>query len=144
MKITKINHEKRTDALSLALKVFMKYEAPDYSEEGIVTFKNIIENEAHENTLEMYGAYDNEKLVGVIATRKNSTHISLFFVDENYHRKGIGRDLFKEVVKNCFADVITVNSSPYAVEVYHRLGFIDVDSEQVIDGIRFTPMIYTK
>jgi len=35
---------------------------------------------------------------------------------------------------------ITVNSSPYALEVYHRLGFIDKDREQTVDGIRFTPM----
>ena len=37
---------------------------------------------------------------------------------------------------------ITVNSSPYAVEAYRRLGFVDVDNEKLLDGIRFTPMIY--
>ncbi len=35
---------------------------------------------------------------------------------------------------------ITVNSSPYAVEVYHKLGFKDTAVEQISDGIRFTPM----
>ncbi|ENY8640112.1 TPA: GNAT family N-acetyltransferase [Clostridioides difficile] len=35
---------------------------------------------------------------------------------------------------------ITVNSSPYAVEVYHKLGFKDTAVEQIVDGIRFTPM----
>ena len=35
---------------------------------------------------------------------------------------------------------MTVNSSPYAVPIYHKLGFYDVDSEQVVKGVRFTPM----
>ncbi|WP_347567129.1 GNAT family N-acetyltransferase [Alistipes finegoldii] len=37
---------------------------------------------------------------------------------------------------------ITVNSSPYAVEIYRRLGFTATDAERVTDGIRFTPMTY--
>ncbi len=35
---------------------------------------------------------------------------------------------------------ITVNSYPYAVSVYHRLGFKDTDKEQVTNGLRYTPM----
>ena len=34
----------------------------------------------------------------------------------------------------------TVNSSPYAHEVYKHLGFVDTDNEQCISGIRFYPM----
>lgn len=34
----------------------------------------------------------------------------------------------------------TVNSSPYAHEVYKHLGFQDTDKEQVIKGLRFMPM----
>ena len=40
--------------------------------------------------------------------------------------------------------VYTVNSSPYAVPVYHKLGFIDMDSEQLADGMRFTPMKFER
>ena len=35
-----------------------------------------------------------------------------------------------------------VNSSPYAVDVYHKLGFTDTDKEQMTNGIIYTPMIY--
>jgi len=35
---------------------------------------------------------------------------------------------------------MTVNSSPYAVPIYHKLGFKDTGSEQVVNGLRFTPM----
>ncbi|WP_168733762.1 GNAT family N-acetyltransferase [Metabacillus sediminilitoris] len=37
---------------------------------------------------------------------------------------------------------LTVNSSPYALGIYHRLGFVESDKEQTINGIRFTPMSY--
>ena len=36
--------------------------------------------------------------------------------------------------------VFTVNSSPYAVEVYRHLGFVPTDTEQLTNGIRYTPM----
>lgn len=68
----------------------------------------------------------------------------MLFVDGRYHKQGIARKLFKEAlmtIKNNGAiDKITVNSSPYAVEVYHKLGFKDNNVEQTVDGIRFTPM----
>jgi len=38
------------------------------------------------------------------------------------------------------SDVMTVNSSPYAVDIYRRLGFHAISEEQLTDGIRFTPM----
>ncbi len=40
--------------------------------------------------------------------------------------------------------IYTVNSSPYAVPVYHKLGFIDMVSEQLADGMRFTPMKFER
>lgn len=42
----------------------------------------------------------------------------------------------------CSSGRMTVNASPYAIPVYRKLGFIDIDVEQVINGIRFTPMVY--
>ena len=76
----------------------------------------------------------------MIAVR-NNTHITLLFTHENYHRKGIARKLF-ETVKNGLekGTTITVNSSPYAVEVYKKLGFVIEEDEQTVDGIRFTKM----
>lgn len=83
--------------------------------------------------------------MGVVATRQ-PCHISLLFVDKEHHRQGIGRELlstitsfYKEAGVN---REMTVNSSPYAVEIYHKLGFMDTDTEQLVNGIRFTPMKY--
>lgn len=132
-------------ALDIVWAVFMQHEAPDYSKEGIETFQNsVINNNDYLNSITMYGAYEDSNIVGVIATRNSGNHIALFFVDGKYHRKGIGRKLFEVVLKNSTANEITVNSSPYAVEVYHHLGFIDSDTEQVTDGMRYTPMTYGK
>ncbi|TQI66288.1 GNAT family N-acetyltransferase [Clostridium sp. KNHs216] len=145
MIIRKIKSNEQEQALKLVMKTFLQYEAPDYSAEGVETFrKSVIENDAYRNELILYGAYDDSNLLGVIATRSNGSHIALFFVDGMYHKQGIGRRLFQTVVKNSSADEITVNSSPYAIEVYHHLGFADTAREQVTDGMRYTPMFYKK
>ncbi|MBU9737013.1 GNAT family N-acetyltransferase [Diplocloster agilis] len=33
-----------------------------------------------------------------------------------------------------------LNSSPYAVPIYKKLGFRNTDTEQLMNGIRYTPM----
>jgi len=142
MHIEEIDRDKRAQALKLVLDVFMQYEAPDYAAEGIDTFVNFLHDESQIDALEMLGAYDGEKIVGAIATRGNGSHISLLFVDGALHRQGIGRQLFAEVLRRSPAQSISVNSSPFAVEAYRRLGFTPTGGEQVRDGIRFTPMLY--
>lgn len=145
MEIRKIEINEKEQAVELVWNTFMKYEAPDYSEEGIATFaKEAIRNEKFLNMIVLYGAYEEEQLLGVIATRKEGNHIALFFVDGAFHGQGIGRRLFNVVLENSTADKITVNSSPYAVAVYHHLGFVDTEPEQNFEGMRFTPMEYIK
>lgn len=79
-------------------------------------------------------------MAGVIAVRKRETHIALFFVCERYQKQGIGKRLFMMTAENNQCERMTVNSSPYAVTMYHKLGFCDTDTEQTVNGIRFTPM----
>lgn len=68
------------------------------------------------------------------------------FVNKEYHRQGIAKSLFQTVEERCKSEdnlsKITVNSSPYAIEVYHCLGFFDTDKELTANGIRFTPMFF--
>ena len=144
MHIQKIEGTQIADAIDLIWTTFLQFEAPDYSEEGIKSFKDFIENRDIINTLEFWGAYDSLLLKGVIATNENRKHICCFFVKAEYHRQGIGRKLWEYLLENSKSEVITVNSSPYAVPVYHRLGFVDTETEQLSDGMRYTPMKYVR
>lgn len=131
-------------ALALIWQVFSEYEAPDYAQEGIDEFYRAIHDEKYLSMLTIFGAFIGEKLVGVIATRNEGSHIALFFVDGKYHRQGIGKQLFQKVLENVSFSKLTVNASPFAVPVYCKLGFSTTDSEQVVNGIRFTPMEFQK
>ena len=144
MDIKKIDEAQIADAIDLIWTTFLQFEAPDYSEEGIQSFKDFIENKDIISSLEFWGAYDSQILKGVIATNENRKHICCFFVKAEYHRQGIGRKLWEYLLENSKSEVITVNSSPYAVPVYHRLGFVDTDTEQLSDGMRYTPMKYVR
>lgn len=144
IRIEEISANDREKALALVFAVFMQYEAPDYSEQGIQTFHDFIHSQELLSMLQFYGAYSENELAGVIATRNGGNHIALFFVESRYQRQGIGRKLFEWILRNSTGEKITVNSSPYAVEVYKRLGFVPDREEQIADGMRFTPMTYRK
>lgn len=140
IEIRKIEPEERENALKLVLDVFMKFEAPEYPEEGIRNFQAFVSNKEATAKLDMYGAFKDSDIIGVLAMREQGTHISLFFVDERYHRQGIGRALFEYMLKLTNPKQLTVHAAPYAVEIYRRLGFVETDAERIEDGIRYTPM----
>ena len=139
MIIKEIPKEDMNKALELVWRVFLEYEAPDYSEEGIKEFKRTLDDEKWISERKFFGAYE-DNLLGVIAT-KDVTHIALLFVEGKHHKKGIGKKLFETVKELNSNHFFTVNSSPYAHEVYKHLGFVDTtDEEQVVRGLRFYPM----
>ncbi|MGN1341441.1 MAG: GNAT family N-acetyltransferase [Oscillospiraceae bacterium] len=144
MTIKKLDPSEYAPALELVWRVFLEFEAPDYTQEGIDEFRRSINDSGYLSMLTVYGGYVDGVLAGVIATRNFGGHVALFFVDRQYQRKGIGRKLFSAVLADCKFDSITVNSSPYAVEVYHHLGFTDTDNEQTVSGLRFTPMRFDR
>lgn len=144
LELRKITGFEKVKAMNFVWKVFLEFEAPLFTDEGIESFRKFITNKDIIKILEVYGAYENEKIIGAIATRKRGNHIALFFVDGKHHRQGIGRKLFEVVLKNSTSDIITVNSSPFATGFYHKLGFVDIDKEQTENGMRFTPMKYHK
>lgn len=107
-------------------------------------FRTFIEDKEIIRTLEFWGAYDYNELKGVIATNENRKYICCFFVKAECHRQGIGKKLWKYLLNNSQNKIITVNSSPYAVPVYHKLGFVDTDIEQLSDGMKYTPMRFER
>ncbi len=130
-------------AISLIWEVFLKFEAPEYSQEGIDNFRASLDDKERTKAMKWYGAFDNGKLIGVL-TMREPQHIGGFFVRADYQGKGFGRMLFEAMKSDYKTQEFTVNSSPYAVKIYEHLGFVPTDTEQTVTGIRFTPMIYTE
>lgn len=136
------------DAMALAWKTFLVFEAPVYLPEGVKSFENFITDSTLKRMFEM-GAYQmlvaiyENQLIGMISLR-DRIHISLLFVDEEYHRQGVGRALVEHLCAYLRDEEgerrVTVNASPYGVEFYHKIGFCDLGPEACADGIRYTPM----
>ena len=138
--VRRLREEETEKALLLVWRVFQEYEAPDYTIEGTEEFYKSIHDDDYLADLCWYGAFAQDELIGIIATRNEGTHIALFFVEGKYHRRGIGKRLYQAAQAANNSDIMTVNSSPYAVPVYHKLEFKDTDAEQVVNGVRFMPM----
>ena len=142
--IREIEKEEYPDTINLVYDVFSKYEAPNYTKEGAEEFFKTINDEKFISSLKIYGAFVEDDLAGMIATRNNGEHIALFFVDERYQNKGIGRKLFEYILDKTDCEKITVNSSIYARNIYRRLGFNDTDEEKCVNGLRFIPMEFIR
>lgn len=130
-----------TAATELMWDVFLQFEAPEYSQEGIRAFRASLDDQERIAAMRWYGAFENGHLVGVLCMRKPQ-HIGDFFVKAEFQGRGHGRRLFERMKEDYTEQHFTVNSSPYAVPVYRKLGFRATDTEQVVDGLRFTPMEY--
>jgi predicted GNAT family N-acyltransferase len=149
-KIRKPNISDASKICSMVNSVFMKCVAPDYSEEGIDFFLKISTPAELIDKMEkgnlVYIAEMKSNIIGVIVTR-NINHISRYFVDVNYQQMGIGRKLFQHVLSTLSKEhqeieQITVNSSPFAVKAYEKLGFIKTADEQIGNGMKYIPMVY--
>lgn len=140
--IKKLPQSKLPEAMDLVWQTFLKFEAPEYSKEGIQTFHGFIQDENELQQLDIFAASENGIILGILAVRGN--HVSLFFVKEEAQNQGIGRALWEYFIRQSQAEEITVNSSPYAVPIYSRLGFQVMKEEQLTDGIRYTPMRFRK
>ena len=136
------------DAMAMVWKTFLKYDAVDYTEEGIRQFQDFITDSALyrmflAGSYEVILAIENQRIIGVISVR-NGSHISLLFVDENHQKKGVGRSLMSYLCNYLLTEAgvskVTVNASPYGVDFYHRMGFRDTGLEATQGGIRYTPM----
>lgn len=134
-------------AMQLAWDTFLIYEAPEYSKEGIKNFEDFVKDPRLKQMFingdfQGLGAFKDGTIIGILGSR--GQHVSLLFVDPVYHHQGIASSLLKtlfEKGKRLNYDRMTVNSSPYAVDFYRKLGFTKVTNEQTKDGIRFTPMM---
>ncbi len=135
-------------AMEMIWKTFLKFEGNEYSQEGIRNFFDFITDDNLyrsflKGSYQMMVAIEGERIIGVASVR-NRNHLSLLFVDEDYHCKGVGRTLMETLCNYLKAEAgewyMTLMAAPYAVGFYRKLGFDDVGEEKVYSGIRVTPM----
>ena len=142
--VRRLSPEEIPAALELCWRVFLEFEAQEYPAEGAAAFRARLDGKECTRSLIFYGAYDGERLVGTLCMRAPQ-HIGGFFVDGGYHRRGIGRRLFETMRRDYEKQEFTVNSSPYAVEIYKHLGFVQDDAERLSpEGLCYTPMRFTE
>ena len=148
--IRPVREDEYDDAMELAWQVFQLFNAPEYTEEGAVKFRQFLKDEIihklfYAGEYRIFGFFVDDVIEGMISLR-NKNHISLLFVDRDYQNEGVGFRLLTYLSQYCLEweeqSCITVNSSPYAVGFYHKFGFCDTDVPQFVDGISYTPMKY--
>lgn len=138
-----------SEVMDMVWATFMKFDASDYTDEGIASFKEFITDEdIHKafikGTYQIMVALDNEKIIGMGSVRDRN-RLSLLFVDGDYHYKNIGRSIMRKLCgylrNECGEYSISVKASPYAVEFYKKIGFRITSPEKTYSGIRVTSMV---
>ena len=138
--IKKLTANEFNNVKELVKQVFEKSVAPSYTEEGRTEFYKFVNDNEKLSALDLWGYYIEDRLIGVIGTRDEISHISLFFVDNDFQRHSFGKKLLETIVEETKADVISVNSSPTAVNAYKYMGFVATDGEIESNGIKYVPM----
>ena len=149
--IQNLTRTESESATELIRQTFDRFVGKEYSVEGRETFNRFVAPESIKKRIEngnpILCAKIRGKLVGLLEIR-DENHIALFFVDEQYHKRGIGKKLFDYAlneINNMYPGhkEITVNSSIFAEKIYKKMGFEKTAELQEKDGIKFIPMRYT-
>jgi GNAT superfamily N-acetyltransferase len=147
MTVLRLDVSDLSEVKELIKKVFMRFEAPEYSDEGVAHFMTYLDEELEKEIiieqLQLWGTKIDQQLVGVLAIRSGK-HVALLFVDEAYHCQGIAKKMYQAMLTELSPKKLTVNSSPYAVPAYKRLGFRLNGEEETVSGIRFQPMVFIR
>ena len=142
IEVRELKKEEVSGALSLSLKVFLECNFADYNKEGVELIKKFINDNKIVNLLTIYGALENGELIGIIGVKNFGAHISLFFVDKKAQGRGVGRSLFEFFIEDTKTSHITVSSSTYAVEIYKKMGFVQLGKQETQNGLTFVLMEY--
>jgi GNAT superfamily N-acetyltransferase len=138
-----------TEASGLVIHIINELIAHDYLEDGVwECHKSLQPNQLMDNSLRNHfvlNAEIEDEIVGTIEIRNNN-HISLFCVEKEYRRRGIGRELLRRALEICLKNdpilsEVTVNSLPGTVYIYESLGFLPKIPEWMQGDIPYAPML---
>ncbi len=141
--------DEESEVSGLIARVFNEFIAPGYTEEGRQEFLRYMQPEALLERMQAGNATlvacVDSQIVGILQLR-DSSHISMLFVDKAFQGQGISRELLNRAIAlarqhDPNVSQMTLNSSPYALPIYEKLGFHPTAPEQIHNGIRFTPMV---
>lgn len=134
--------------MKMIWRTFLKYEGKDYTREGIQNFFDFItDDELYtaflRGSYQMMVAVEGSRIIGA-GTIRGRNHLSLLFVDEDYHRMGVGRSIMNGLCRYLKEEAgerfMSLKAAPYAVDFYRKLGFRMVKPEEEYSGIRVTEM----
>lgn len=97
--IKKITGNEYNNLRTLVKDTFNEFVAPDFSEEGRLEFLRFIENDENLNSLDIFGYYIEDILIGVIGMRDNLSHISLFFVGKCSKDTVLAKNFWRPLLK---------------------------------------------
>lgn len=129
-------------------KTFVKFEGREYTQEGIKNFFDFITDDKLyvsflRGEYQLMVALDRGMIIGAGSIRSRN-HLSLLFVDEAYHHRGVGSTILRKLCEYLKAEegeqYMTLQAAPYAVDFYRKQGFHALGSEMEISGMRITPM----
>lgn len=121
--------------MEILIKEYTKYNEEEilnlYNSVGWVNYTNNLQmlKGAYENSLKIIGAYENEKLLGIIRV-VGDEHSVIFIQDllvyPEYQRCGIGSALLKQVLqdyKHVYQKHLITEYSEKTIQFYKSLGF---------------------
>lgn len=145
--IRKIEEREGEATRDFILKLFKSHLFADYSEEGREIVAEYVSTESLVQTNKenfTFLAEISKKVVGVVKVKRGN-HVSMLFVDEQFHGKGIGRRLLEYAKNECVSrqpelTELTANSSRFALPFFESRGFTPTGIENTTNGIVYTPM----
>lgn len=135
-------------AMRMIWRTFLRFEGREYTQEGIRNFYDFItDDELYiaflRGEYQLMVALDGAQVIGAGSIRGRN-HLSLLFVDERYHHRGVGRAILTTLCdylkREAGERYMSLKAAPYAVNFYRKLGFRVVRPEEEYSGIRVTAM----
>lgn len=149
-KIVKISKKNSQEVANLIYKTYEFFNARETDKKSLKQYLALIDIKTNsattlfnrfKNSNINFGAFSNEKLIGIVRGRKN--RIVSLFVDGNFHKQGIGKkliSLFERRAKKIGSKEIKIRSSLYAVNFYLKMDYKKTTGIRRYRGLVFQPL----
>ena len=148
MYVRLLQQEEIRQACAMAWKAFRANVASSCSAEGRVAFQAYIQYEYIADSwfrgeTMLLGCFQGPQMRGTAGLTRNG-HIGFLFADPRASGTGVEHYLMQEISKIAVHQLnihkLTVNVPPPMIKIYQDLGFRQVTTQQLSDGVSFIPM----